>query len=189
MRAILCTAIVVLCAASSGATGSKAVDARVADLLWLPPSTVIRAAAPRQTHLDGSADVAFDIPDVNRTALAAAFRAHFRAAGWRERDEVTVNECCGTRTSFKEGWHHECQCVALPPDEFPNRPKDVSTWHGEWQDSHGNRIGYSLIASDARVSGYAAYSPKVMALAQERQQRAAQAEERRRETAAKATAR
>ena len=137
-------------------------SASPADFLWLPADATIETSAPRRAYRDGSADVAFRISVADRSQIEQvtnSFSTHFEKSGWQPRDHQWMNP--GLETSFVEGWKHVCGCVLLTDAQGKAlTPPETFTWHGEWQDEHGDVTAYHLIASDGHVRGSAEYVPE-----------------------------
>lgn len=136
------------------------------NVLWLPAGAEIMpdvlrpisAENGRSLYADGSAAMSFTVTG-DRDDVAAGLVHHFTTAGWSQRTTQYLNP--KLLTSFNDGWQRRCGCVvATDPQGNPVAREPFYEWHGEWEDSRGNIVTYSLAAEGRRLRGYGAYIPK-----------------------------
>ena len=114
----------------------------------------------RSVFADGSASVRFEV-SAEREALSASIISHFATLGWRQRRVEYLNP--QVPTSFAEGWKRlESGVLHLDAQGKLIRPETAYQWRGEWEDSLGNVVVYSLFAQAQQVRGYAAHVPKAL---------------------------
>jgi hypothetical protein len=102
--------------------------------------------------------VVFTMDRPERQKLTTALIEHFELAEWRQRAHQWLNPHFAT--SFSAGWRGICGCIRSIDDHGKPVPRQrVYEWIGEWEDTHGNVIAYSLIAEGTGFRGYASYTP------------------------------
>jgi len=133
---------------------------------WLPAGAEIlpdalmpiSAESGRSLFVDGSASVAFTLTG-DREELSTGIVRHFTTRGWCQRSTQYLNPQLAT--SFSEGWAHRCACLIMT--DLRGKPvarEPLYQWRGEWNDSRGDVVTYSLSAEGRQLRGYAAYIPK-----------------------------
>jgi hypothetical protein len=137
-------------------------------LLWIPLEAAIMF--PVASYPSGNIEVSFTIPitDVaQQEAFTARLLQKLERSGWRRRTHQYLNPT--VVTSFKEGWRTGGGGVRLPG---ARQNAGNYKWHGEWEDTEGNVIQYSLQAfhytdGQGQLRIFAMYVPVKLVLAGE----------------------
>jgi hypothetical protein len=148
-----------------GTNVGRRVDPAASEVLWLPANATIEldpitGKASRTVYADGSGGVGFTAANADRDELTRQLAQHFEQHGWHARPTTSI-DFPGRVTSFIAGWTKQaCGCLVLTDREGKPIPAvKTSEWIGEWEDTRGDVITYSLRAIDDLVYGYAGYVP------------------------------
>jgi hypothetical protein len=138
----------------------------VADVLWLPPQAVVEhdLARPvvirkgRSVYVDGSGAVVFSLP-IGCDVFARQIDGHFENTEWQRRSTRYLNPQLAT--SFNSG----CKAPGgggVPVDSkgAPVFAEPYQEWWGEWENGHGDIVGYAVGGQGQRLRGYASYVPR-----------------------------
>ncbi len=157
--------VVSLCAPILACTSrsSSRPRADISDLLWIPPgaqvvqSVLTPARVERQRNLfpDGSATLIFVLTrDCDR--VADVLVTHFSRAGWGQRARHIRNP--GMETGFVTGCQQTGGGIAVP-----TAPGPFMEWHGEWQDTGGDIVSYTIAGFSPNLHVVGRYIPYELA--------------------------
>ena len=138
---------------------------RSVDTLWIPDGTIIKPDVleplfninGRAVYRDGSISAGFTAT-ISRDEVTRDIAGQLEVLGWRQRTTQYLNPTMPT--SFDAGWEHHCACLRqFGPDGRPLPQTHIETWRGEWENSLGDVMTYSLTSLDSRIDGSVTYIP------------------------------